>query len=258
MNENMDLSSRAVQLKMISRTRMVPHSGEDMMRLSLFGDMRQFPKRPEGPEEPAEPERIDPEDYPDVMADAIDDMIDRDTEGYGFPPQDWDEEDDWDGGEDPDELPDASEAIDWLRRLLENALALEDGGEDDTVEMVQYADGTMTRRALPDGGIELAISYPENDSMGDTVSTVTLSSTDPDTVVIAREGDTSNVLICEEGARHVTVFRTPMFCAEIAVVGRQVTSDVTYRSGGVLFLDYFVELHGAEVQHTQVTIEVRV
>ena len=66
----------------------------------------------------------------------------------------------------------------------------------------------------------------------------------------------SSMIVCEPGVRHTTAYQTPYAAFELAVVGRRCSTGVTFRSGGVLELEYFVELRGTDMQYTRMKIEI--
>ena len=210
---------------------------------SLFGARPGFiPPREESGQ-------VTPENAPEALDYAVDDIIDRDSCGYGFPPEDeyreenGDEGDGWDG--DPAGI--------W--EALENMLrSLGEPEEDDSV--VIRTVGRMEKRFLPGGYTELAVRYDEESPEDPAETEITVSSREPDLLTISRHGPFTSMIVCEEGVRHVTAYRTPWGILELAVLGRTFRSTLTYRNGGSITADYLVEFHGADMQYSQLRVEV--
>lgn len=190
---------------------------------------------------------VTPEQYPEALDDAIDDMIDRDTDGYGFPPED--------AEEDEEDAPKSLDAL--LERIGEilHAAEEEDAGYDDD-DLIAQLTGVMEKKTLADGSLEVTITYEESMPMEGITTVISFNSHRPDVVSISRLGPISSMIVCEPGVRHVTAYRTPYAALELAVVGRRCSTGVTYRHGGLLELEYFVELCGTDMQYTKMKIEV--
>ena len=191
---------------------------------------------------------ITPEQYPDALEYAIDDMIDRDSDGYGFPPEDTEEEDD-----DPPES--IHELIERIGEILGSA-AEDENKEYDDDDLISQTTGVMEKRTLADGSLEISVSYEEVLPMEGVRTVISFNSCRPDVVSISRFGPVSSMIVCEPGVRHTTAYQTPYAAFELAVVGRRCSTGVTYLHGGVLELEYFVELCGTDMQYTRMKIEI--
>ena len=189
---------------------------------------------------------VTPERYPDALEYAIDDMIDRDTDGYGFPP----EEDEDDG----DPAPESIGAL--IERIGELLGSEAEDGEYDDDDLISQTTGTMEKKTLADGSLEISVSYEEVLPMEGVRTVISFNSHRPDVVSISRFGPISSMIVCEPGVRHTTAYQTPYAAFELAVVGRRCSTGVTFRSGGVLELEYFVELRGTDMQYTRMKIEI--
>lgn len=123
--------------------------------------------------------------------------------------------------------------------------------ESSSVEIV--SEGRLTEE---DG--RLTVSYDETELTGMAGSTTTLSfdESDPEIVSMMRFGSVSTTLIFEMGKRYLTAYQTEVFPFEICTYTRKVENTLT-KDGGVISLDYFVELRGATAEHTVFTCEVR-
>ena len=191
---------------------------------------------------------VTPENAPEALDYAVEEIIDRDSDGYGFPPEDdyreeENGEDDWGG--DP--------ATIW--EALENLLgALGEPEEDDSV-VIRTA-GRMEKRILPGGYVELSLRYDEENPEDPAETVITISSREPDLLTISRHGPSTSMIVCEEGVRHVTAYRTPWGILELAVLTRSFRSDLTFRDGGTIAADYLVEFHGSDMQYSQLRIDV--
>ena len=209
---------------------------------SLFGARPGFiPPREELSE-------VTPETAPEALDYAVDEIIDRDSDGYGFPPEEDGREEEEDGGGwdgDPSTI--------W--EALENVLrSLGEPEEDDSV--VIRTVGRLEKRNLPGGYAELIVRYDEENPEDPAETAITLSSREPELLTISRHGPFTSMIVCEEGVRHVTAYRTPWGILELAVLARSFSSDRTFRGGGTIAADYLVEFHGADLQYSQLRIEV--
>ena len=214
----------------------------------IGGEPSLFGARPPAVPPRAETEDVTPENSPEALDYAVDDMIDRDSDGYGFPPED----------EEPaDDLPQDDGPAD-IWEILENVIrSLGEPEEDDSI--VIRTVGRMEKRSLPGGYAEISVRYEEEnpDNPGESAETVvTLSSREPDLVTITRNGPVTSMIVCEEGVRHVTAYRTPFGTLELAVLAKSVSSDVSYARGGTVSADYLVEFHGSDLQYSQLRVEI--
>ncbi len=75
-------------------------------------------------------------------------------------------------------------------------------------------------------------------------------------VTITRSGELNNTIVLEEGRRHISVYGLRIMPIEMAVYAKKVRVEFSQESGGVLELDYLVELRGLGIQRTRVIIEV--
>ena len=193
-------------------------------------------------------EQVTPENAPEALDYAMEDIIGRNSDGYGFPPE---EENREGGGEDGGW--DGDPAGIW--EALENMIrSLGEPEEDDSV--VIRTVGRMEKRYLPGGYTELSVRYDEESPEDPAETVITVSSREPDLLTISRHGPFTSMIVCEEGVRHVTVYRTPGGVLDLAVFGRRFRSTLTYRTGGLITADYLVEFHGSDMQYSQLRIEV--
>lgn len=190
-------------------------------------------------------DHANPEDYPEEMNDALQDMLDRDagcTEGEIY--------DNAAGVGEDEETPDGLEEL-W-ERLQEISQQCED--DEDDVYVFRTL-GSMERKITDDGREVVEISYTEEESMDDTGTLIQYDPKKPGYVAIYHTGGVFSTLICEKGVRHISTYRTPIMNFEIAVYTKKCEGGFTFDEGGSLELDYMVEVRGADMQRTVMTID---
>lgn len=143
-----------------------------------------------------------------------------------------------------------------MNRFFEKLAERETEERDDDDSMVFRTLGKMRENA--DGAIE--IMYDEDASMDGTQTVITV--TEPEKnggkciVSVVHTGGVFTGLICEEGVRHIGVYKTPIGSFEAAVYAKKCVAELGADDGGVIELDYLVELRGMDVQRTKMTIDV--
>lgn len=235
---------QTVKIKLTSR-----HIVHDMERFAKYGNfMTMFDPKPID-----KGGRTDPEDYPEEMNDALSEILERENGVIGYPSDeelfDYCSEDD----EEELELPAAESFNDKLEMFL-RLLDQDTGADDDS--FVFETLGTIERVILEDGRRVVEVSYTEDESMDDTNTVIRYDSSKEGIVSIYHTGSVISALVCEEGVRHITVYQTPIAPFEIALYTKKCRGGFTYSMGGVMELDYIVELRGADLQRTILKIEV--
>ena len=208
---------------------------------------------------PADPEdggwdENDPECWPDEMNDALAEI--SYMEGIPIPGEEQNGGDYDENSDDFDDLPEEPPFLDELRTKFEQFIEMLQGGEDEEDAYVFETMAFMTRERQPDGTDNLEISYQEDASLDNTVTSVLLNTGYPELVTICRTGDVISTLICEKGRRHISAYETPVAPFEMAVYTKSCTGNVTFDEGGTVELDYIVELRGMDVQRTKMKITV--
>ena len=235
---------QTVKVKLTSR-----HMVHDMERFAKYGNfMTMFDSEPR-----ARSGKIDPEDYPEEMNDALNEILDRENSVIGYPT----EEELLDYCSDEEEDEPAFPEMDTFENKLEMFLKLLDQDtevEDDS--FVFETLGTIEGVILEDGRRVVEISYTEGESMDDTNTVIRFDPAREREVSIYHTGGVVSALVCEEGVRHITVYQTPIAPFEIALYTKKCRGNFTYSMGGVMELDYIVELRGADLQRTILKIEV--
>ena len=235
---------QTVKVKLTSR-----HMVHDMERFAKYGNfMTMF-----DPEPRVKSGKIEPEDYPEEMNDALNEILDRENGVIGYPT----EEELLDYCSDEAEDEPAFPEMDTFENKLEMFLKLLDQDtevEDDS--FVFETLGTIERVILEDGRRVVEISYTEGESMDDTNTVIRFDPAREREVSIYHTGGVVSALVCEEGVRHITVYQTPIAPFEIALYTKKCRGGFTYSMGGIMELDYIVELRGADLQRTILKIEV--
>lgn len=192
-----------------------------------------------------------PEDYPDEMDEALRVIMDNDAGAdsrFGF-------DDDY-IDDDPDAAEEDREKADEIDTLFRNFFRqiTEDDDEKDLADrsdaFVFKTLGAMSHRILADGSEEIEIAYDEGESMDNTRTTILFNRSHPEAVSIFHEGDVASSIVCEKGVRHFSAYKTPVMPFEIAVYARKCEGGFTFEDGGVLEVDYIIEIRGADVQRT--------
>lgn len=161
------------------------------------------------------------------------------------------------------------EGIHYPRKLTENiqecfdklmeAIFGEDGDGEDDEFYVLTSEATMTRRE-ENGSEIIEISYEENPTMDNTVTTLRFDSAHPDSVVIMRNGGLVNTIVCEKGVRHVSYYSpaglSVPFVIQMTVYTRFFEGSMSYENGGSVEMDYMTAMHGLDKQRTTMKITV--
>ena len=138
---------------------------------------------------------------------------------------------------------------DMFRTLFESA----EPDEENSNRYILTTEGTMESDEN-----EYRLKYVENpdNGFGDALTVLHISKTSP-TIVIERSGTLMSTLCCEKGKRHISDYTSPMMPMpfSICIYTRKFDSSLT-ESGGVILLDYLVELRGADIQRTTMRINV--
>ena len=202
---------------------------------------------------------IEPEDFPEEMNDALDEILHLENIKYGSPLEVTDpyddipdeEEEEYDDGYSEEISP----TIDDFNRKLEAFMRMISCGSDDEDDdtMVFETRGTI-ECCLRDGRPVVEVKYTEDESMDNTETIVRYDPAKPRSAAVCHTGGVLSTLICDEGKRHITVYETPIMPFELAVYTRRCRGGFSW-DGGVLSLDYILELRGADLQRTIMTIE---
>ena len=159
------------------------------------------------------------------------------------------------GPEDPD-TPDA-DSHEAIRRRLE-ALIDECFSDLETNDNTgRYIFTTEASMEVTPGQIVISYDEAPGSDLGQTRSVIRMDRSNTHSLSIERSGSLMNTLICEKGRRHTSVYSSPMIPAplEACTYTRRCDIDLD-EEGGVIFLDYIIEIRGADVQRTTIRMNV--
>lgn len=133
----------------------------------------------------------------------------------------------------------------------ENAEATPDNGEmPEPIELMMEG-----RLVTGSDRVELVYEESELSGMEGSLTTIGFRRQEPGLVSMLRTGLVNTALVFEEGKRHFCIYHTPFSDFEICVYTRRV--DNRLLTDGVILLDYLMEIHGAQAEHTRMTVTVR-
>lgn len=146
---------------------------------------------------------------------------------------------------------------DTVRKMLDAMLDkyFEDEGNDDNTG--RYIFTTEAEMELSPGQIVLTYDEADDSTLGVTKNVIRFDRSNPHCLTIERTGELMNTLICEKGCRHTSVYASPMIPMplEACTFTRRCDVDLD-EEGGVVFLDYIIEIRGADVQRTTIRMNV--
>ncbi|MBS5724559.1 MAG: DUF1934 domain-containing protein [Clostridiales bacterium] len=133
-----------------------------------------------------------------------------------------------------------------------------EASQDSAETIGQYVIVSEGRLSREDGMLQL--SYLEQLDEKENTPPVQVSLTFPPgekgPVAISRTGAIRTAFTIEEGARQYSVYDTSYGKMDMCVIGRKIENKI-HSGGGILRLDYLVELRGMIAQRTKMTIRVR-
>lgn len=127
----------------------------------------------------------------------------------------------------------------------------EDEAEDDGGKIELYSEGEL----IVDGK-RAVISYDESELTGmeGSRTEVGFDLDRPGLITMMRSGSVSTVLVFERGERHICTYQTEFMPFEICVNTKDVKN--TLLEDGRIYLDYIVEIRGAQAERTVFTVEI--
>ena len=145
---------------------------------------------------------------------------------------------------------------DMVEQIEDMFRALFESTEPDEENSNRYV--LTTEAIMESDDHEYRLKYNENpdNGFGDALTVLHISKSAP-SLVIERSGTLMSTLCCEKGKRHMSNYTSPMIPMPftVCVYTRKCESTLT-ESGGVILLDYLVELRGADIQRTTMRINV--
>lgn len=142
-----------------------------------------------------------------------------------------------------------------LFRVLEQIIEDHKPEQEEPEKGILRCEGVMKRRH---DDIVICYNEEDNSGMGETKTEIVLHGGRSDMVSIIRTGAVRNTLICEKGRRHISVYNTPVMPFQVCVIARECEQNVTMEDGGTVYMNYYLELRGTEMQHSKMRITVKV
>lgn len=98
--------------------------------------------------------------------------------------------------------------------------------------------------------------YEENvmSGMDGTVTKLTFDRACPGFLTLTRSGVIHSAMVFEQGRRHICVYHAPFVDLDICVKAKRVVNRLL--EDGTLYLDYYVEMRGAEAEHCKLTLSI--
>lgn len=161
----------------------------------------------------------------------------------------------------PEDLPDvvsidADEAMEEIRQHLEAMLDqyFSQQNDENTGRFIFTTEAEM--EVMP-GQITLTYDEADDSTLGKTRNIIRFDRANPHSLSIQRSGELMNTLVCEKGRRHTSVYNSPLLpmALEACTYTRRCDVDLD-EEGGVVFLDYLIEIRGADVQRTTIRMDI--
>ena len=105
----------------------------------------------------------------------------------------------------------------------------------------------------------IIISYEESELMGldGCETSLYFSKVSPDVITMTRTGSVVSGLVFDPSAkRQICTYQTEYMPLEFCICTRSVGNNLTYDNGGVLNLDYDIEVRGVRTERNRLTLEV--
>ncbi len=155
--------------------------------------------------------------------------------------------------DDPNEAPDPAEVSERLEALLDRMFSELHSSENSD----RYIFTTEAEMEVLPGQITLTYDEADDSTLGKTKNIIRFDRANPHSLSIQRSGELMNTLVCEKGRRHTSVYTSPMLpmALEACTYTRRCDVDLD-EEGGVVFLDYLIEIRGADVQRTTIRMDI--
>ena len=153
--------------------------------------------------------------------------------------------------DDPGDMPETL-SEEYMRSYLEAGDESEEFEYDETAyEMT--AEGVMK---LEDGILSVTYPEPEENGMGASETRISFDISSPQSVTMSRTGIISTAMVFDEKIkRHICSYDTGIFPIEFCVCTKGVTNGIT-KGGGILKLDYVIEMRGVQTERNVLILEV--
>lgn len=103
--------------------------------------------------------------------------------------------------------------------------------------------------------VELVYEEGELTGMEGSVTALGFDRNTPGLVSMIRTGSVETALVFEQNKRHFSVYDTPFSSFQVCVHTIRVENKLLEE--GRLYLDYLVEIHGAQAEHCRMTVSIR-
>jgi len=147
------------------------------------------------------------------------------------------------------------QAKDVINRMEEmfRVLFEQDTSDENSNRYILTTEGTME---IDDNEYRLHYTEDPDNGFGAAPTTIHIPKIGQ-SVMIERSGTLMSTLYCEKGKRHMSNYTSPMMPMPflVCIYTRKCENTIT-ENGGVLLLDYLVELRGADIQRTTMRINV--
>ena len=105
----------------------------------------------------------------------------------------------------------------------------------------------------------ISLSYEEagTDEIAAGKTEISFIPSDPGCITVEKQGETGYTFTVEKERRHYNIYETDYGTFEMCTLGKKIDNRLT-ENGGILILDYAVELKGLTAQRTKMRIDVKV
>jgi len=104
-----------------------------------------------------------------------------------------------------------------------------------------------------------AVVYEESEIMGleGCETSISYKKDSPGTIIMARTGSIVTGLVFDaEYKRHLCTYKTDFIPIEFFICIRKIENNLSYDNGGILFLDYDIEIRGARTERNRFFLEI--
>ncbi len=129
--------------------------------------------------------------------------------------------------------------------------AEQEGEEEQTIEI--STDGELS---FENGTFLISYDESELTGMQGAHTVLEFAKETPEEVTMTRSGSASTSMIFKENARYMSTYETGIFPLEMCVSTKSVENSVG-ENGGVIVIDYTVEIHGVCMERTYLTVTVK-
>ncbi|MHC1695775.1 MAG: DUF1934 domain-containing protein [Eubacteriales bacterium] len=142
-----------------------------------------------------------------------------------------------------------------LPEELSELLATEYIEEDTSNQSFELiTDGMLSERG---GRINIQYEESELTGLGGSVTNISFDESNTALVTMSRTGHHNTFLTFEKGKRHLCAYESPVQPYQLCVSTREVKNKLTGR-GGLLELDYVLEINGTSAEHSELSMRVEI